>query len=325
MPQVFLNMKKKFIIVYIFWLFVLDSSCGPRPTDESLTMGNQGGFKPRVCNGLAQLCDRPISQVAFAGTHNSFAVQGRFGYGFYNQSLSIKAQLMRGVRALMLDTYWYKPWWRRQGGSFLCHTSCFWGGSQNLHEVLKDIAQFFKEHPHEVILLIIEPHSLSAEDFAQAITGADLLSLVYAHPGVHRPWPTLGELIETQKRLVVFYENDGRPPVQGIGFYHPMWDYFWDTPYQFKNINEFTCESFRGQEGAPFYLVNHFISAPLPSKIAASRANSMAVLGGRIEACSRRQLPNVIAVDFVEQGGTFEEDVVPTLVRLVTQLNSAPP
>src|SRR3954471_6056254 len=58
------------------------------------------------CNGLAQLCDRRVDQVTFAGTHNSMAA-GKEGWYAPDQQNGIPAQLRAGIRALLIDTqYW---------------------------------------------------------------------------------------------------------------------------------------------------------------------------------------------------------------------------
>src|SRR5215213_9852050 len=58
------------------------------------------------CNGLAELCDRRVDQVTFAGTHNSMSAS-QDGWYAANQQDGIPAQLRRGIRALLIDTqYW---------------------------------------------------------------------------------------------------------------------------------------------------------------------------------------------------------------------------
>src|SRR5215213_4432573 len=58
------------------------------------------------CNGLAELCDRRVDQVTFAGTHNSMAA-GKEGWYAPDQQNGIPAQLRAGIRALLIDTqYW---------------------------------------------------------------------------------------------------------------------------------------------------------------------------------------------------------------------------
>lgn len=63
----------------------------------------------RACNGSAQLCDRPLDRVAFAGSHNSMSTTAVPGWLFAEQSASITGQLEAGVRALLLKSHYGIP------------------------------------------------------------------------------------------------------------------------------------------------------------------------------------------------------------------------
>src|SRR3546814_2649203 len=59
-----------------------------------------------VCNGHELLCDRPLNEVTFPGTHNSMAAASERGWYFPSQRYGIDQQLRDGVRALLIDTYY---------------------------------------------------------------------------------------------------------------------------------------------------------------------------------------------------------------------------
>jgi hypothetical protein len=63
----------------------------------------------RQCNGSAELCDRTIDRVAFAGSHNSMSSSSDPGWLFAEQSAGIPAQLNDGVRALLVKTHYGIP------------------------------------------------------------------------------------------------------------------------------------------------------------------------------------------------------------------------
>jgi hypothetical protein len=69
--------------------------------------------KPAVrvgeCNGSRALCERRLNQVAFLGTHNSYAGAGYPGFLFPEQEGTISKQLADGVRGLWIDTYYGVP------------------------------------------------------------------------------------------------------------------------------------------------------------------------------------------------------------------------
>ena len=58
-----------------------------------------------TCNGHAELCDRPLNEVALATTHNSMSVPLP---GWYSsmQEVPIADQLHDGIRGLQIDTHY---------------------------------------------------------------------------------------------------------------------------------------------------------------------------------------------------------------------------
>lgn len=241
-----------------------------------------------ACNGHAALCERRYDQVAFAATHNAMSSADE-GWFQPNQQHALRRQLDDGVRALLLDTHY------AGGRVSLCHGVCAAGRSP-LSDALGVIAGFLRDNPREVVTLIFEAH-VSAADTAAEIARAGLLPAVYTHRGT---WPTLGEMIATGRRLVIFTEQGGGAP----RWYHDLWAHAWETPYRFGGSGDFTCGKNRGTEGAPLFLLNHFVTRVFPSESASREVNQWAVLGARARECQRRsgRLPNFVAVDFYATG-----------------------
>ena len=250
--------------------------------------------EPLGCNGHVELCDRAFDQVAFATTHNSHATKAD-GYPqlIANQTSGLADQLEDGVRGLLMDIYLF------EGTTHACHGPCTLA-SQPHAELLATLRDFMDAHPREVVTIIYEDYvepALFVDDFAAA--GLD--GLVYAHePGT--PWPTLGAMIEADTRLVVTAESGGPPPP----WFHHVWDVAWDTPYEYMDAAEFSCEPNRGDPGNDLFLLNHWVSNEfkLPSEDDAAIVNQFDVLHGRAALCQEvaGQLPNFIAVDFYERG-----------------------
>ncbi|MBU3701525.1 MAG: hypothetical protein FGM58_05705 [Acidimicrobiia bacterium] len=67
------------------------------------------GDDQRTCNGFAELCDRRLDEVAFAGAHNAMSVSTDPGWLFFEQGRSIPAQLDSGIRALLVKTHYGIP------------------------------------------------------------------------------------------------------------------------------------------------------------------------------------------------------------------------
>jgi hypothetical protein len=249
-----------------------------------------------ACNGHAELCDRPLNHVAFAATHNSMSHEDDGWWGA-NQEHGLTDQLQDGIRGMLLDTY------EIDGELFLCHGFCELG-KQRLSEGLGEIRTFLEGHPSEVLILIFQD-GVSTEKMAQAIEGAGLLDHVYEHVA-NGPFPTLRDLVLSGQRLLISAESGGPPP----GYYHHAWDLFWDTPYEFGSVEEFSCALNRGSAANPLFLLNHWVADAmgLPSKKAAAAANAFDVLHGRARECWEKsgKIPNLVAVDFYATGDVIE-------------------
>ncbi len=244
-----------------------------------------------ACNGSASLCARRFDQVAYATTHNAFAVVDE-GFGAPNQTRSMRRQLEDGVRALMLDT------WNDRGRVSLCHGPCALG-RRLLADGLCEINRFLDENPGEVVTLILESY-VSAAQLEVAFEQAGLLARLHAQP-VGVPWPTLGAMIARDARVVVLSDRDGgaRP------WLHDVWAHAWETPFSARTPADLeTCRTGRGTRGHPLFILNHFLTNPLASEDLARSVNVAPILSDRAARCRMEsgQLPNFVTVDYYEIG-----------------------
>jgi hypothetical protein len=254
-----------------------------------------GDSRPR-CNGHVELCDRPYDEVVFAGTHNAHAVTTEgFSQFNANQIRSIPIQLEDGIRVMLIDTYYDGD----TGEIVLCHGPCQLGSTPHA-EVLAAIVEFLLENPGEVLTLIYQDQ-VSPEDLAldYELTGA--IDLVYVHP-TGQLWPTLGEMVEADTRLVVTAEQGSPPPA----WHHNIWALGWDTPYGPQDPDDLSCELNRGSSEHDLFLVNHWVNNAigLPSPTDAELVNAYDFLLARAQECWARwdHPPNFLAVDFYDRG-----------------------
>src|SRR5436190_982697 len=116
-----------------------------------------------------------------------------------------------------------------------------------------------------------------------------------------QPLPTLRELIDSGRNLLVFAErgDPGGPP-----WYHSMYDWFQETTFSFTNKNQFNCAPNRGKPDAPLFLINHWLTLSPPNPDLEASVNSRAVLDKRIEQCLKERglVPNILQVQFAERG-----------------------
>jgi hypothetical protein len=251
----------------------------------------------RLCNGRAELCARRFDEVVFPCTHNAYAArESGFKQVNANQNHPVAQQLADGVRCMMLDVS------LDDGEAAMCHGPCTFGRLVHA-EVIAEVAAFMTEHPDEVLTIIYQ------DDIDQAYIVADveataLADMAYVHAS-GEPWPTLGEMIDMNRRVLITAESGAPPP----DWYHHVWDLTWDTPYTFYGVDEFSCELNRGSTNNDLFLINHWINTQLdtPSEADAELVNVFDVLHARAAGCQTDtgQLPNFVAVDFYDHGDLF--------------------
>jgi hypothetical protein len=185
---------------------------------------------------------------------------------------------------------------------YLCHGFCELG-SKLLQPEFDDVFAWMNEHPREVVTLFIQDE-VSPADTAAALEQAGLTSYVHTQE-VGQPWPTLGEMISSGRRLVVLMENRGggsEYPYLMQGF-----DLVQDTPFDATKKSQLSCALNRGSADDPIFLVNNWLNNATSRVTDAQKVNAYDVLWPRVQQCEQeRQLPNYVAVDFYDQGELFK-------------------
>jgi hypothetical protein len=286
-----------------------------------------GGLErgPRECNGSHDLCRKRVNEVTFAATHNSMS-SANAGWLFPDQDAGIRQQLESGIRGLLIDTHYWdtrddvvaltrdrvpdnlsvalssfvtsigEP----QPGALLCHSLCTLG-NEPLTDGLTEVKRFLDRNRNEVIVVVIEDYvSVADTEAAFKQTGLDRYVVT------HRPdtsWPTLGQLVRTNKRLIVFSENQKPPPA----WYGSFEASFQDTPYNVDTPDAFTCTLNRGDPTNPLLLLNNWIDKVSPDRADAATVNSYDALMANVSRCLQRgRRPNLIAVDFYNIGNVIQ-------------------
>jgi hypothetical protein len=315
---------------------------GAAPSDARLPAADTG----TACNGYAQLCDRPYTDVAYPATHNSMAAADLPGWFIPEQPTGIVGQLDAGIRALLIDT-WYGQRTDRPGltatapGSqaaalaaaerdfgptavqsalrirdavtlrptgpptpYLCHGLCEIGSTE-LQPELVGVRAWMDAHPREVVTIIVEDHVTPA-DTAAAFGRAGLLPLVHTQaPGA--PWPTLRQMIDSGRRLVVMMENHAGGPADP--WLLPAFTYVQDTPFSNPTPADLRCVRQRGSADSPLLLLNYWLGNDFRTLVSDARTiNAYDVLGPYVARCrqERGMLPNFVAVNFYDQGDLFK-------------------
>jgi len=277
-----------------------------------------------VCNGQASFCNRSYGNITYLGSHDSaFFSQDPFALAA-DQHLDINAQLVAGVRLLQAQAH------MNNGVLHFCHTSCalFDGGPVEYY--LSVVKKFMDANPNEVItLLFTNPEGLSIQDvWKPAFDQSGMSSLAYVPPQLPMnitSWPTLGSMIDSGKRAVVFLDAgangaDGPP----VDFILPEFEMIWETPFSVTNAS-FPCRVDRTGGPLPddqhMYMINHSLNVDLTFLDSFSTAgpvlvsdpeqapttNGIPSITANVNGCkaiagSGGRNPNFLLLDFIELG-----------------------
>jgi hypothetical protein len=94
---------------------------------------------------------------------------------------------------------------------------------------------------------------------------------------------------------------------------HDEFAFAFENPYAAWQDTDFPCGVNRGRASNGLFVLNHFISDPLPDREAAARVNRGAPLWAHAVRCARElgRVPNFVTVDHYDEG-----DVMAVVRRL---------
>lgn len=268
------------------------------PSDEPDTSSDPDllADAPLACNGHPALCDRRYPEVAYPTTHNAMS-SAEDHWVAPNQVVNMGSQLADGVQAFMIDVYAYR------GDIYLCHGYCEIG-SRRYVEALTELREFLDANLGLVFTLIIENY-VEGDDHAAAFAESGLDELLYHYPG--GAWPTLGELVAANQRVVVMADERFDPDL-GVLY---MWDVAYETDWDNGSLEDLDCSLRRGDPDNDLFILNHFVHMPppvsLPSRDIAEEVNANPFFLDEARECEAAtgSLPNFVTVDFHSVGDLF--------------------
>jgi hypothetical protein len=331
-------------------LLVLAALIIPGNLPQGDNLESASAVNTTACNGFEALCDEPFDQVVIPATHNSMSIADGTWF-LAEQPKDMVDSLDDGIRGLLVDTWYGEPTAdggaltsdkslaaaeaeltatygqdvvnsirrtidrvRRSESvgppePYFCHTVCEIGATP-MTPTMQRLNDWMDAHPREVIVLFIQD-SVTPADTAAVLEKTGLADKAYVHPE-GAEWPTLGEMIDSNKRLVVLMENEGGG--DQYPYLHQGFDLVQDTEYTFKTAADFDCSLKRGQPDSPLFSVNHWLASFTKLISSAEEVNVYDVLKPRIDECEieRGRKPSMIAVNWYDRGDLF---------RVVNELN----
>lgn len=273
----------------------------------TLAFGFSSVMVQAQCNGNPDLCGRRYDQVSYLTTHNAFNAE-EDGFNFPNHTYGLTRQLNDGVRGLMIDVY-------DEAGVATVYHSIAVLGTATLESNLTEIKDFLDANPNEVVTIIFECYA-DFELIETAFINTEVLDYTWEQP-LGELWPTLQQMIDENKRLVVLSDRNDAAP--GEDWYHYVWNFAVETPFSNSSNSDFTCEFNRGDENNDLFILNHFATDPnvgVGRTDLSELANEFDFFVERAFQCWNEtgKFPNFPTVDFYELGQTL---------AVVDSLNSA--
>lgn len=290
----------------------------------------------QACNNSPNLCSKPYNQVVNLGAHDSpFVRDSSTGFSTSgNQFYNTTQQLSNGVRLVTAQMH------NSNGDIHLCHTSCDLLDAGTLEMWLTEIKMWLDQNPDEVVtVLLVNSDNNSPEDIGVKFEQSGINTYAYTPSSTTQAittWPTLQEMISSNKRLVSVVASLS-PPSEIPSQYSYLLDeftFFFENPFTNTNFSSFTCQPQRPSSvenniqaaiGANLMpLLNHFldknelfgIDAPDVSNITTTNAggSQVGMLGQAATTCTEQfgRKPWGLLVDFFDQASP---------INVVDQLN----
>jgi hypothetical protein len=298
------------------------------------------GVRRGECNGSFALCELRLNEAVWAGTHNSFSASDSPGWFIANQRHDMQRQLEDGIRLFLIDPHWgiesdngkvrtdfasekrdrnkvaksmppevlasaERLAGRLGAGGlegerevWLCHTVCELGATKMVDSMI-EVREFLEANRGEIVILFIEPY-VSPQDIERVFREAKLLRYV-ATLDRDSPMPTLGQLVNRNKRVIVFTEKDADGSVP---WYLDGFSFVQDTPLGVTKVKQLSCDLERGDVHSPFLMINHWADVFPPRSSPNEPFQTEKEIIGRAKKCERKRgLPvSLIAVDHYELG-----------------------
>lgn len=278
-----------------------------------------------ACNNSPSLCSKPYNSVVHLGAHDSPFVRdastdfSTSGNQYYNSTV----QLSAGVRLLSAQIHKSNSEWH------LCHSSCDLLDAGLLSDWLEEVKTWLDNNPNEVVtILLVNSDDASASDLDAQFNAAQVVPYAYVPPSTNTPpttWPTLQELITSNKRLMVFIASlDPSTLSSSQSYLMDEFTFIFENSYDNVKVTDFSCEpdrpsSVSGNSQAAISsnrmaLTNHFlyqeglfdIQTPNVDNITITNSpgNAVGNLGYALNTCSTQygKPSTFVLVDFFDEG-----------------------
>ncbi|KAF8889428.1 PLC-like phosphodiesterase [Gymnopilus junonius] len=282
--------------------------------------------RAQLCNGHAELCDRKYGNVTFLGSHDSFAFSGNPFALARTQEVKVLTQLSDGVRMLQAQSHMnngklhFATEVRIQ-----CFVPCLCGLTMTLLFLFSFgiiACGLFDGGSVEDYLTKNQSVSKVWKPIFDK-TGLTQMAYIPTQPVMSRDdWPTLGEMISSGKRVVIFLDKGAETRTEpAVEFILPQFQMVWEDVYDPTN-SAFPCKVDRTAgplaPSQQLSLINHNLNANIfpigrgiliPDRLNSPKTNSINSILLHASHCApyvQDRNPNFVMLDYVNVGQGLE-------------------
>ena len=213
------------------------------------------------CNGSIENCDKSYTDVSYPETHNAHStLDDGFNFLASNHRENITHQWDAGFRAFMMDVH-HSRYSQDLVNTSFCHGSYATGihpcvhGSHNGVELLTQLHEKMSQSENDVVTLLLEVYvPYGHVEYILEMSG--LIDYVHVQ-NLNEPWPTIREMVNADKNLVVFIEG---PFDSEYPFLHSFTEHGWTTNYADRHPEGMNCDVLRGDSTQPVWHLNNWLA-----------------------------------------------------------------
>lgn len=167
-----------------------------------------------------------------------------------------------------------------------CHTTCDLLNAGTWQSELETLAAWLAQHPYDVVtFLIVNSDYTTVENYVPAIQNSGIAQYLYTPqyvPQYRDQWPTLGEMILANTRVVLFMDYNANQTA--VPYVLDEFSHIWETPFSPTN-QSFPCSQQRppglNQTMARdqyMYLANHNLNTAIDIGAITGSSSSSSIL-----------------------------------------------
>ncbi|TKY70590.1 PI-PLC X domain-containing protein [Spatholobus suberectus] len=212
----------------------------------------------------------------------------------------------------MLDMYDF------ENDIWLCHSfrgQCFnFTAFQPAINTLREVEAFLTENPSEIVTIVIEDYVRTPKGLTNLFTNAGLDKYwfpVSDMPKTGEDWPTVTEMVQANRRLLVFTSDASKEAEEGVAY---QWTYMVENESGDPGVQGGSCPHRKeskplNSRSASLFLQNYFPTYPVEADSCKEHSAPLADMVNTCYKAAGNALPNFIAVNFYmrsDGGGVFD-------------------